>query len=219
MSVQKPVITTVTIGAEHIDSLQECIRSKRDYAEKHEYTFIEGDSRFWNRKRPISWSKIPFLLHVCSTVPDGTLIWQSDINVLVTNPELTIEGHLAPLLPDTKDILLTLDSFGKMNNGSMLCRNTPWFRDFLARTYALTQFTFHPQREAEAMLVLSKNPSDAVMIELINKPTHMNSYLSGLPGEPLWTPGDFIVHFVGVTDLKELEPLIEQCLAGKTPRL
>jgi hypothetical protein len=219
MSVQKPIITTVIVGADNIPSLQECIRSKRHYADKHEYTFLAGGNKFWDRRKPISWSKIPFLLDVCSRVPDGTLIWQSDINVLVTNPELTIEDHLLPLLPPTKDILLTLDSFGNMNNGSMLCRNTPWFRDFLARTYALTQFTFHPQREGEAMVVLSKNPSDAIMIELINKPTHMNSYLSGLPGEPLWRPGDFIAHFVGVTDLKYLEQLIEDCLSGKTPRL
>lgn len=219
MSTQAPVITTLSVGSDHIPSLQECIQSKRSYAERHGYTCIEGGNKFWDRRRPISWSKVIFLLDVCSSVPDGTLIWQSDINVLVTNPALTIEEHLLPLLPETKDMLLTLDSFGKMNNGSMLCRNTPWFRDFLARTYALTQFTFHPEREGEAMLVLSKNPSDSAMIELINQPTRMNSYLSGLPGEPLWAPGDFIVHFVGVTDLKALEPLIEDCLAGKTPRL
>jgi len=219
MLAQNPIITTMIIGAEHIPSLQECIQSKRAYAEKHGYTYVEGGKRFLDTRRPISWSKIPFLLHVCSTVPDGTLIWQSDINVLVTNPDLTIEEHLLPLLPDLKDILLTLDSYGTMNNGSMLCRNTPWFRDFLARTYALTQCTFHPEREGEAMRILSKNPSDALMIELINEPTVMNSYLGGLPGEPLWRPGDFIVHFVGVTDLKGLEVLIEDCLTGKTPRL
>ena len=31
---------------------------------KHGYKYIEGNEQFWDRNRPIAWSKIPFLLHI-----------------------------------------------------------------------------------------------------------------------------------------------------------
>jgi hypothetical protein len=149
-------------------------------------------------------------------VPDGTLIWQSDMDVLVTNEDILLEEHLAPFLPDAKDILLTLDSYGKMNCGSMLCRNTPWFRNFLTQVNSLTQFTFHPCVEGEAISVLYTNNKEvADMIQVINEPKRMNSYLTGLPGEPLWTPGDFIVHFYGVHDMSKMDVMIQKCLEAR----
>jgi hypothetical protein len=46
MSAEKPVITTLTIGSDHIDSLQKCIESKLTYAVKNGYTFIEGGLKY-----------------------------------------------------------------------------------------------------------------------------------------------------------------------------
>jgi len=213
-------ITTLVIGADYTKALQTCIDSKATYAAKHGYNFIKGGEVYWDRKRPIAWSKIGFLLDVCSKLPENALIWQSDADVLITNPEFRIEDHVLPLLPEGKDMVLTFDSCGHINSGNILFRNTAWARDFWKRVGELKQFTYHIWWENAAMIALYETvPTDAEKIEITNKHKVFNAYLRGLPGEPLWVPGDFLVHFAGVYDLKMMHTLADQCLAGETPRL
>jgi hypothetical protein len=63
------------------------------------------------------------------------------------------------------------------------------------------------------------NPVDNQKIQITKKHKLFNAYLRGLEGEPLWTPGDFLVHFAGVYDLKQMAELAKRCLAGEVPRL
>jgi hypothetical protein len=41
----------------------------------------------------------------------------------------------------------------------------------------------------------------------------------GLPDEPLWEQGDFLVHFAGIYDSDKMKTFIEEIELGKTPRL
>jgi len=41
----------------------------------------------------------------------------------------------------------------------------------------------------------------------------------GLEGEPLWTPGDFLVHFAGVYKASKMAQLIDEIENGQIPRL
>lgn len=217
---EKPVLTTLVIGADYKKSLQTCLDSKKAYAEKHGYQFIQGGEQFWDRKKPIAWSKIPFLLYVCSQLPENTLVWQSDADVLITNPNLTIERQIVPLLPEGKDMLLTLDACGHINSGNILFRNTAWVRDFWKRVGEQTRFTYHIWWENAAMISLYEtNPTDKSMIEITREHKKFNAYLRGLAGEPLWEQGDFLVHFAGVYNPKDMEDLTAQILNGETPRL
>jgi hypothetical protein len=218
--MDKPVITTLAIGVDYRKGLSKCFESKRAYAEKHGYRYIQGGEEYWDRRKPTAWSKIPFLLSVCADVPEDTLIWQSDADVLITNPELTIENVMVPLLPEGKDMLLTLDACGTINSGNILLRNTVWTRDFLGRVYLQTQFTYHIWWEQAAIVSLyESNPNDKRMIEVTRNHKAFNAYLRGLPGEPLWEQGDFLVHFAGVYNPKDMEELTDKILAGETPRL
>ncbi len=213
-------MTTLAIGVDYKKGLASCLNSKKTYADKHGYTYIQGGEQFWDRRKPTAWSKIPFLLDVCAELPENTLIWQSDADVLITNQELRIEDVIVPLLPDDKDMLLTLDACGTINSGNILFRNTPWVRDFLGRVTLQTQFTYHIWWEQAAIVSLYQtNPVDNRKIEVTNKHKAFNAYLRGLPGEPLWEQGDFLVHFAGVYNPKDMEDLAEKILAGETPRL
>jgi hypothetical protein len=213
-------ITTLIIGADYKKGLQDCLASKREYAEANGYTYIEGDERFWDRKKPIAWSKIPFLLDVCSKLPEGALIWQSDADVLITNQATRLEDVMLPLLPGDKDMLLTLDACGHINSGNILFRNTAWARDFWKRVSQQTQFTYHIWWENAAMINLyNTNGLDASKISITNNHKAFNAYLRGLPGEPLWEQGDFLVHFAGVYNPKDMQDLTARILAGETPRL
>lgn len=220
MLAQKPVITTLVIGVDYKKGLQTCLASKRSYATKHGYQYIEGGEQFWDRKKPIAWSKIPFLLNVCANLPEGALIWQSDADVLITNPEKTVEEVIVPLLPEGKDMLLTLDACGHINSGNILFRNTAWSRDYWKRVGEQTQFTYHIWWENAAMIALyQNNPLDNSMIEITKNHKAFNAYLRGVEGEPLWEQGDFLVHFAGVYNPKDMNELTERILAGETPRL
>ena len=79
-------IVTMVIGADFKKGLTAALESKRAYAAQHGYTYIEGGEEFWDRNKPIPWTKIPFLLDVFSKLPEGALVWLSDADVLITNP-------------------------------------------------------------------------------------------------------------------------------------
>ena len=217
-------ITTLVIGADYKRAMEPCLVTKRTYAAKHGYNYIEGGAAFWDRNRPIAWTKIPFLLDVLGKLPDGALVWQCDADIAITNPSFTIEQQMVPLLPEGKDMLLSLDACGHINSGSILMRNTPWLRDFWKRVGEQTQFTYHIWWENAAMIHLYETvPSDKQKIVISKEHKRFNAYLRGLEGEPLWTPGDFLVHFAGVYDLDTMADLAKRCLActegAEVPRI
>lgn len=213
-------ILTLAIGADYKKNLHKALASKVDYAHKHGYTYIEGNEAEWDRERPISWSKVPFLLKHLAQLPDGELVWLSDADVFITNPHLKFEEHVVPLLLPEKDMLMVFDSCGHVNAGNILMRNTPWVRDFWKRVYEQTDCIYHIWWENAGILKLMEtNPSDCMKIQITHDCRRFNAYLMGLPNAPLWEPGDFLVHFAGVYDAEKMKTLIEEILAGKVPRL
>ena len=94
------VILTLAIGADYKKALAPALKSKRDYAAAHGYEYVQGGEEFWDRMRPIAWSKIGFVLSELEKRPDGTLLWLSDADVLVTNKEIRLEDHMVPMLPE-----------------------------------------------------------------------------------------------------------------------
>jgi hypothetical protein len=213
-------ILTLAIGADYKKALAKALASKRSYADTHGYTYIQGGEDSWDRERPISWSKVPFLLKHLEQLPEGALVWLSDADVFITNPSRTLEQQVLPLLPESKDMLMTFDSCGHVNAGNLLLRNTPWLRDFWNRVYDQTDCIYHIWWENAAILkLLEQNLSDREKVEITNNCKSFNAYLMGLPNAPLWEPGDFLVHFAGVYDSTKMNSLIEEILQGGVPRL
>jgi hypothetical protein len=213
-------ILTLAIGKDYCKALQKAFESKRLYAEKHGYTYIQGNEEFWDRTRPISWSKIPFLLSYLEKLPDGELVWLSDADVYITNMSFKLEDHVVPLLPSNKDMLMTFDSCGHVNAGNILMRNCSWLRDFWKRVYDRTDVIYHIWWENAGILkLMDENESDVEHILVTNQHKRFNAYLMGLEGQPLWEPGDFLVHFAGIYTPEKMKGLIEEIDAGKTPRL
>lgn len=66
---------------------------------------------------------------------------------------------------------------------------------------------------------LEENDSDKTHIQITNQHKRFNAYVMGLEGEPLWEPGDFLVHFAGVYKPNKMLTLIEDIQSGKVPRL
>ncbi len=213
-------ILTLVIGPDYTKALKKALDSKKKYAEKHGYTYIQGGDEHWDRTRPIPWSKIPFVLSQLAKLPEGALVWLSDADVLITNPELKVENQMIPYLPEGKDLLMSIDACGHINSGNVLMRNTAWLRDYWKRVGEQTDLLYHIWWENAAMIkLLETNKNDFNHTEFTNKHKMFNAYLRGIPGEPLWEPGDFLVHLAGVYDVKEMSKLIDRILRGEVPRL
>lgn len=213
-------ILTLVIGSDYKKNLEKALASKVFYAQKHGYHYIQGDESFWDRTRPISWSKIPFLLHHLSSIPENSYVWLSDADVFITNPEIKFEDHVLPLLSNNKEMLMTFDSCGHVNAGNILMRNTAWIRDFWKRVYEQEDCIYHIWWENAGILkLMENNPEVKEKIQITPDCKKFNAYLMGLPNAPLWEQGDLLVHFAGVYDAKKMNGLIDEILAGKTPRL
>lgn len=213
-------ILTLAIGADYRKSLAKALLSKKQYADKHGYVYMEADESWWDRDRPIAWSKVRYIMDILSKLPDGALVWQSDADVLITNPDLRIEDHVLPLLPENKDMLLIYDACHHLNSGNILMRNSPWCRDYWRRVNERKDCTYHIWWENMAMIKeLEENDGDKTHIQVTNQHKRFNAYVMGLEGEPLWEPGDFLVHFAGVYKPKKMLTLIEDIQSGKVPRL
>jgi len=113
-----------------------------------------------------------------------------------------------------------LDSCGHINSGNVFFRNTAWTRSYWSRVWEQTDCIYHIWWENAAMIKLMntvKEDSDKIQITKDHK--RFNAFLRGVEGEPLWEPNDFLVHFAGVYDPKEINSLTEAILRGEVPRL
>jgi hypothetical protein len=213
-------ILTLAIGEDYRQSLAKALESKRLYASKQGYTYIQAGEEWWDRMRPIAWSKVPFIMDKLSKLPEGALVWQSDADVLITNSSIRVEDHVLPLLPPDKDMLLIYDACHHVNSGNILMRNTAWCRDFWRRVNERNDCTYHIWWENMAMIkLMEENQADQSKIYVTNQHKRFNAYIMGLNGEPLWEQGDFLVHFAGVYKPEKMAALIEDIQNGKTPRL
>jgi hypothetical protein len=214
------IILTLAIGVDYRKSLKKALDSKRAYANKHGYKYIEANEESWDRTRPVAWSKVDLVLTHLNKLPDGQLVWLSDADVLITNMDLKVEDHVLPLLPPEKDLLFIYDACHHLNSGNVLMRNSPWLRDFWTRVNNRTEFTYHIWWENMAMIkIMEENKKDQNKIQVTNKHKLFNAYIMGSPDEPLWEQGDFLVHFAGIYDLDKMKTFIEEIELGKTPRL
>lgn len=200
----KIAILTFAVGGDYKRAMEPGMASKRAYASRHGYDFIEGGDDVWDRKRPIPWSKIRFILKYLDQY--DFLFW-SDGDVILTNPDIKLEDHVLPLLPEGKDMLWCRDACQNLNNGNVLFRgHSAWARDFLERCYQQDDLLHHIWWDNAAFCRLYENPSDKAMIETCEDPARFNSYLFSRndlaeeAGVRLYKPGDFLVHFAGVYD-------------------
>jgi hypothetical protein len=217
-------ILTLAIGADFRRDLVDCLESKRAYAAKHGYTYVQGGEEFWDRERPIAWSKIPFLLNFLKTkAADFDYIWFSDADVYITNPIIPLT-EIAALMPADTNLLLNVDAWHNVNSGNMLMRlgagSGAWLHDYFNRVWARTGDLYHIWYENKAMIdEYEARPADKALIYFNKDHKRFNAYLNGRPGEPLWTPGDFLVHFAGIYNTVIMKGCVENIKAGGTPRI
>jgi hypothetical protein len=219
MDPSRICILTLVIGADYKRNLSEALASKRAYAQRHGYTYIELGEEWWNRDRPIAWSKVPAWIHYSGLVEQYDYLWLSDADVYITNPGLRLEDHVLSVLGSGKNLLMTLDACGHINSGNMIVRTGGWAVNFFRRVWAEESCINHIWWENAAIIKVGAEPSYDAAIDVTLQSWRFNSYVMGLPGRRLWLPGDFLVHFAGVYDSTLMNTMIKAIKGGKTPRL
>jgi hypothetical protein len=218
MVAQQIHVLTLAIGEDFKAALAPALASKEAWCRRHGYSWRLGGEEFWDRTRPIPWSKVAFVGQVLEGLPDGELVFLSDADVLITNPAKKLEDVALPLLPAGKDLLMTIDACGHINSGNMLMRNSAWLRDWWRRVGEERDLTYHIWWENAAMIrLLETEPGDFAMTEITGEHWRFNAYLQGLPGQRLWRADDLLVHFAGVYDLKRMRAAIDAILRGERP--
>ncbi len=213
-------ILTLAIGADFKRDLRECLDSKRAYAARHGYTYVEAGEEYWNRDRPIAWSKVPFWLDFLRR--EGAAydyIWLSDADVYITNLDTPLTA-ISGLLGAQHNLLMNVDAWGNINSGNMLVRPGTWAIDFFERIWARTDSIYHIWFENKAIIdEYNAHAADAARIMLNKDHRLFNAYLNGLPGEPLWEPRCFLVHFAGVYDTSKMAAAVAAIRRGEVPRI
>ncbi len=219
----KIAILTFVVGADYRRNLDACLQSKRDYAAKHGYTYIEAGEEFWDRDRPIAWSKVPFWLDFLRRrAADFDYAWISDADVLITNPELKLEDHVLPLLPAGKALLWNHDACRNLNSGNMILRSSDadWLIPYFESVWNYTKDIYHIWYENYAMVELwTHDAAIRARMETTKEHWRFNAYCGGRKGERLWTNGDFLVHFAGVYDSEKIKSFCDAIRAGAKPRI
>ncbi len=217
------IILTFAVGGDYKRDLEQCFKSKEQYAAKHNYTYIQGGNEWWDRSRPIAWSKIPFLLsELRKNCDKNCVIWLSDADVLLTNMELSVESHILPVFPVNKSLLWCRDSCGNWNSGNIFIRPNKWSIDFFERVWNYTEALYHIWWENKAMIDLLAAPdadTDRQHTVFLTDSRRFNSYIQCAAGQEIWQPGDFLVHFAGIYDSKTIKHhvgIIEESIKNNT---
>ena len=210
----KITILTLAMGADYRKKMSKCLESKKTYAKKHDYTYIEGSDEWRDYSRPFSWSKMGFYINCLEKAmqedPDQ-IFWLSDADVYITNPNLRIEEHILPIFPKSKDMLFCVDSFDHINAGNIFVRPTQRVIDWFKRVDGRKECTNHIWWENGGMLLeWQDHPEDLEWTEIREgDPARFNAYLSGIQGRQLWSPGAWLVHFAGIYDGDEINKHID----------
>jgi hypothetical protein len=208
----KITILTLAIGVDYRKKMTRCLESKRQYAEKHEYKYIEGGNEWWDHSRPIAWSKMAFYIHHLQNAESDEIFWLSDADVFITNSNIRIEDHILPVFPETKELLFCVDACDHINSGNIFVRPSPRVIDWFKRVDSRKECTNHIWWENGAMLLeWQDHPEDLAWTEIREgDPARFNAYVQGLKDRQLWSPGCWLVHFAGIYDGDEINKYINE---------
>jgi hypothetical protein len=186
-------VCSLAIGDEFRAQLSLCIQSQEIHAAKHGYDRITDES-VYDPSRPHSWSKIRLIQKY---LPLYDYVMWLDGDVLITNHERRIEEFIALMDPTTM-FFAGIDLNG-LNAGVFIIRNCPDAFDFLADTYAKTEYTHSCFWEQAAIDELRKLPKYVNYVKLIPHKfvSIMNAYDYSIDPTVHWKPGDFCIHFAG----------------------
>ncbi len=182
------------------------IQNHKQYAKKHGYAFelsgVQPEVTI-SRRRP-HWAKIFLLRDIINRdgLDDTKWIWWIDLDTLIMNDTIAV----ADLIDDHFDFIVSPDC-NDMNTGSFLLKHSQWSLDFLQRAIQIGPQKSYPGEQGAIIRAYLMHSEIREKTKIID-PRVFNSRVHDPCAklkhfEAQFSPGDFVVHFAGLTMQKD----------------
>ncbi len=206
MIKKRIAILTVAIGQEYSDAVAMGLHSKRLYCNHHGYELILITERCTDR--PPSWEKIASLKRCLN---DFDVVFLSDADVIITNQRIEMHQLFTKALSQDCTFLISRDAAGNINCGNFFAFNNEKTFCDLDKIWNKTEYIDHPWWENMAFIDLYEKDSQfssSVYVEA-DHPRAFNAYCHVGAVDKRYKPGDFLMHFAGVSNPGILKLLME----------
>jgi hypothetical protein len=176
------------------------------YAKRHGYEAVIASDRI-DASRPAAWSKILLIeRYLIENTACDWLMW-IDADAVITNPARRLED----LVDESIDFLVAKDlGPSPINTGVFLVRNCPAALEMLRRAYAKFEYIHHSWWEQPALTEAMRECAPEFRARIVSRRL-FNSFADE------YRPGDFIVHFAGLSPDEKLAGAITR-IAAETER-
>lgn len=227
-SVDPNQIALITLceGNQYQTAVKLAIDSKREYCERHGYTFIcEGRSSQSDTANDlsVSWGKFEL---VQKYLPTYQFIFYSDADVMIMNDSIKIEEIISGHMSKEADLLISRDViqykidpdisenlYHMLNTGNFFIRSTEWSDKLLYTLLTTDLLHGHDLAEQYALNRLFYNIGIPDSLQefvgtIINKTSLVHNQtlfnatfaIPGVPPDTFYQPGNFLIHFMGWRD-------------------
>ncbi len=211
-------VVSMAIGEEYQEAVAQGIESKRTYCEKHGYDFVY-ETEWLDPSRPFAWSKIKLLQKVLDSGKYKWVFW-SDADSLIMNHAVKLEEFIK----EEYDVILSTNYDGTekrliINTGQFFLKSSDWNRAFLKKVYTRTEFLNHYWWEQKAIIDEYEKDITVQQHFYIYPPRMLNSKEKDdfvdqselhRVNRIFYEKGDFIIHFYGRRNLKEITHLMDK---------
>lgn len=182
-----------------------------EYAKLHNYKFICKNSNF-SEEYLIYFEKPKLILDTLLHY-DIDWVWWIDLDAIVTNYSIQLQS----IIDDRYDIIISTDG-SAINCGSFLVKNTSkaraWLENIFSHRY-IPRYVNDKWPEQLAIIDNARKYTD--IIKIVPQKTLNSYYLEAYNGiaevakydrlgtSSNWTPGDFVIHMPGISNLIRIE--------------
>ncbi len=209
--LSKPILCMVCIGKDYAKTVEIGTQSKLDYCRVHGYNMAVLEEMPYRYDRAPAWLKIPLLFRLMQL--GYSRVFYLDADTVITNPDVSLEAFFARLEQANRHLMLSEDMF-TLNTGSFLMRKTWQSLTLIDLIYETDAEVDHGFWEQQALIhLVEQNPIVRTLLYLEPDSRQFNAMpfdgppSSQWPSDYLkyaWQPGDFICHFAGNRDKRDL---------------
>lgn len=193
-------VVTLIVGKEYKNAVKTGIKNKDYYCKKHGYDFYCCEEHL-DLTRPIPWSKIPLIQKIMEEHSYEWIFW-TDADSLIMNTNITLENFI-----DEDFNFIISKERDRVNSGEFLIKNCQWSKNFLDTVYRHTECINHEWWEQMAIIKELDNEKFKPQIKILPQRALNARAKDGTHCE--YKPGDFIIHFAGKKNKKNLKKYME----------
>lgn len=204
----KICVCSLSIGDDYKDAVHYCCQSLIKYCSRNNYPLITEGS-YIIEGRDCMWNKIPLIRKTMEENYDY-IVW-IDGDMMIMNNDFKLES-LIELYLGNKDMMLSIDSGNQINTGFWVFRNNSYNKKILDLIENLPDIAglYHEQG-------VFNNFYEKNLYDIRSRSRILGEIEQRLFNGTMYTfvDGDFLIHFLGIRNLKILRDISSDHYLGK----